>query len=59
EREQRGSAEVGEAVSGLQGLVVCGHVHWSTPLFTPEHGPQVLNVDSRVVVLQSASTPSG
>ncbi|MEM7609154.1 MAG: metallophosphoesterase [Myxococcota bacterium] len=57
-REQRGSAEVGEVVSDLQGLVVCGHVHWPTPLCTPQNGPQVLNVDSRVVVLRSASTPS-
>ncbi len=53
-REQRGSDPVRDALAGFGGLVVCGHVHWDEPLFEPASGPQVLNVDSRVVVLQRA-----
>ena len=52
--EQRGSDEVRDAVRPLGGLVVCGHVHWDAPLHTPAVGPQVLNVDGRVVVLGRA-----
>ncbi|RKH34852.1 metallophosphoesterase [Corallococcus praedator] len=36
-------------------LVVCGHAHWETPLATLPGGAQVLNVDSRVVLLQRAA----
>jgi len=32
-------------------LVVCGHRHWKTPVLQIPGGPQVLNVDFRVVVL--------
>jgi len=32
-------------------LVVCGHVHWRTPLADVRGGAQALNVDGRVVVL--------
>jgi hypothetical protein len=35
-------------------LVLCGHVRWQRPLHTHEGG-QVLNADSRVVVLTAQS----
>jgi hypothetical protein len=35
-------------------LVIRGHAYWRTPLATLSNGTQVLNVDSRVVILQSA-----
>lgn len=38
-------------------LVVCGHSHWRHPLAEFAHG-QVLNVDSRVVVLERARASS-
>jgi len=34
-------------------LVIRGHDHWTTPLGTLANGSQVLNVDSRVVVLRT------
>lgn len=34
-------------------LVVRGHEHWDRPLATLANGTQVLNVDSRVVVLRT------
>jgi len=33
-------------------VVIRGHAHWKTPLATLSNGSQVLNVDSRVVVLR-------
>jgi 3',5'-cyclic-AMP phosphodiesterase len=33
-------------------LVVCGHCYWAEPLTELRGGPQVLNVDSRVVLLR-------
>ncbi len=35
-------------------LLVCGHKHWPAPLAELPHGMQVLNVDSRVVLLLGA-----
>lgn len=32
-------------------LTICGHVHWDEPIAELERGAQVLNVDSRVVIL--------
>nr|QLH55506.1 hypothetical protein [Myxococcus sp.] len=48
----RGSASIREALPA-QGelLVVCGHAHWETPLVSLPSGVQVLNVDSRAVLL--------
>ena len=37
-------------------LVICGHAYWRIPLATLSNGTQVLNVDSRVVILQSAKS---
>lgn len=51
-KRQSGDLDVRERTDGFEGLVVCGHVHWEDPLHEPAEGPQVLNVDSRVVVLQ-------
>lgn len=51
---QRGSVAVDDALSTFCGLVVCGHVHWETPLSARPGGGQVLNVDGRVVVLTEA-----
>lgn len=49
-----GSADVRLALDRLAGLlVICGHAHWPTPLATIRGGAQVLNVDSRVVVLSA------
>lgn len=35
-------------------LVIRGHAYWESPLATLQNGTQVLNVDSRVVLLQAA-----
>jgi 3',5'-cyclic-AMP phosphodiesterase len=32
-------------------LTICGHVHWSKPLFQGDRSTQILNVDSRAIVL--------
>ena len=37
-------------------LVICGHSHWKVPMTTLFPGVQVLNVDSRVVVLTVAKS---
>ncbi|WP_242040561.1 metallophosphoesterase [Coleofasciculus sp. FACHB-1120] len=37
-------------------LVICGHSHWKVPMTTLFPGVQVLNVDSRVVVLTGAKS---
>ncbi len=51
----RGSPVIRECVSKRKGLlVVCGHAHWVTPLATLQGDVQVLNVDSRVVLLERA-----
>lgn len=55
---RRGEPIVSEAleVSDRGVLVVCGHAHWPEPLHAL--GPhQVLNVDGRVVVLESSRAP--
>lgn len=50
--ERVGNAQVRAAVDGRPGLlVVCGHRYWPEPLARIPGGPQVLNVDHRVVVL--------
>lgn len=51
---QRGNPEVRAAVDGRRVLVVCGHVHWSSPLAELPGGAQVLNVDGRAFVLGRA-----
>jgi hypothetical protein len=33
--------------------VICGHDHWRTPLAEREQRGQILNVDTRVVVLRA------
>ncbi len=51
EREQRGNVQIRKRIeSSSPTLVVCGHVHWDKPL-AQLGDSQVLNVDSRVVVL--------
>ncbi len=37
-----------------QTLVICGHYHWDKPLIEYSNKTQVLNVDSRVVILKNA-----
>jgi len=49
----KGSAPIREALEGREApLVVCGHAHWEAPLATLRGGTQVLNVDSRAVLLR-------
>ncbi|MCY3019698.1 MAG: metallophosphoesterase [Planctomycetota bacterium] len=48
-----------ESVAMPAPLVVRGHAHWDAPLATLAHDIQVLNVDSRVVVLQRAADCQG
>lgn len=48
---QRGNAAIGQWVDEHPALVICGHVHWQTPLHLRPRGGQTLNVDGRVVVL--------
>jgi len=50
----RGSPAVREQVGTRTPLVVCGHAHWKVPLATLSGGAQVLNVDSRAVLLERA-----
>jgi hypothetical protein len=53
--EQRGNPFIREAVTAWSELlVICGHCHWDTPLTTLASGTQVLNVDTRAVLLQRA-----
>ena len=42
------------ALGGQPTLVICGHVHWDRPLVALASGPQLLNVDARVVLLERA-----
>jgi 3',5'-cyclic-AMP phosphodiesterase len=40
-----------ELTQGSNLLVICGHSHWRVPMTAMPQGVQVLNVDSRVVVM--------
>jgi len=52
-RRVHGSASIREVLQERSGLlVVCGHAHWEEPLAVLRGGTQVLNVDSRAVLLQ-------
>jgi len=37
-------------------LVICGHISWPSPFVQLSNGTQLLNVDSRAVILQSTSS---
>jgi 3',5'-cyclic-AMP phosphodiesterase len=53
----RGHPEVRRALDGPQAdglLVLCGHVYWPEPMTVLRSGAQVLNADSRVVILERA-----
>jgi len=52
--DQRGNPQIRAALAGKRVLVVCGHVHWDSPLADLPGGPQVLNVDARALVLERA-----
>jgi Icc-related predicted phosphoesterase len=53
--ELRGHAEIRRALERSGELVViCGHVYWPEPLADLRGGAQVLNADSRVVVIERA-----
>jgi 3',5'-cyclic-AMP phosphodiesterase len=53
EESKIGSSIVRRTLADRAGLlVVCGHCYWSEPLAALPGGPQVLNVDHRVVVLR-------
>ena len=55
EQRLRGSAVVRESIAfATKTLIVCGHSHWRVPFVDLPGGPQVLNVDSRCVVLRRA-----
>jgi Icc protein len=50
--DQRGNSSIRETVeAGAVGLTVCGHDHWAVPLAEHAERGQILNVDTRVVVL--------
>lgn len=51
---QRGNPQIRAALAGKRALVVCGHVHWDSPLAELPGGPQVLNTDARAFVLERA-----
>ena len=51
----RGNPELRAALGSQPTLVICGHVHWDRPLVTLATGPQLLNVDARVVLLERAT----
>lgn len=48
---QRGEPDLTPLLTRPDLLTCCGHVHWDEPLAEVPGGGQVLNVDSRVVVL--------
>lgn len=48
----RGNPQLRAALGDQPTLVICGHVHWDRPLVTLGRGPQLLNVDARVVLLE-------
>lgn len=51
----RGSPEIREVIERHSPtLICCGHCYWPDPLATFSQGTQVINADSRVVVLRSA-----
>ena len=57
-RPRQGQPALLEAVGrGPATLVVSGHCHWPDPLLELPNGGQVLNVDSRVVVLRPRGEP--
>ncbi len=51
---QRGNPALRAALAGRRLLVICGHVHWDSPLAELPGGTQVLNVDARALVLERA-----
>ena len=51
----RGKSTVRAAPGGGRVRVICGHAHGDRPLVTLDFGPQLLNVDARVVLLERAS----
>ena len=55
EPDLRGNPALRAALAGSRALVICGHVHWDRPLVNLAAGPQLLNVDARVVLLERAS----
>ncbi len=56
DEHQLGNSEIrAEIVAGNVPLTVCGHVHWDDPLEKLKRG-QILNVDSRVVILRAATS---
>ncbi|MCH9647310.1 MAG: metallophosphoesterase [Deltaproteobacteria bacterium] len=51
-RDQPGDESVRDRLQGwVSSLTICGHSHWNDPLGEIEGGPQILNVDARVVIL--------
>lgn len=51
---QRGNAMVHGMIADRKYLVVCGHVYWPSPLYEFPSGSQVVNCDSRVLLLERA-----
>lgn len=49
---QRGNPDVRTAVAQRPVLVICGHVHWHSPLCELPGGGQILNADARALVLE-------
>ena len=57
EQTRKGNSLMRETLEAARDcLVVRGHTHWEQPLAPLANGTQVLNVDSRVVVLHPSST---
>lgn len=53
---QRGNAAIRDTIdAGEVGLTICGHDHWDLALAHTPDGRQILNVDTRVVVLLAPS----
>ena len=48
-----GQPYIREALRGSESLIIRGHKHWNEPLQTIEGGPQVLNVNGRIVILKT------
>jgi hypothetical protein len=52
--DQLGSAEIRTLIeAGGVGLTICGHEHWDRPLAAHAEDGQILNVDTRVVVMMT------
>lgn len=58
ELRQRGNLKIREVIeAGKETVVCCGHTHWKQTFVRKENGTQVMNVDSKCLVLKIEKPP--